>query len=263
MVEMASAHRYLSGSTDDEAAWNYQYESMTENAPSAYAVIFPFVVQILGVIIFFLLKHFRIPIPYAACIFLLGTFMGAGAAKLQNPNQLAISIFFWNNLHPDVLLLVFLPGLLFRDAIEVNINLFVVSMNQIFLLAYPMVLMGTGLVAAIVIYILPYAWNWSLSLTLGAILSSTDPIAVAAVLKEAGAPPRLQMHISGESLLNDGSAVRASAAMTVMELRLFHHLRLTQMYRPLFLSVRLLPPVFANLLVADRGGRARNGGRRL
>ena len=34
-----------------------------------------------------------------------------------------------------------------------------------------------------------------------------DPIAVAAVLKSAGASPRLVMHITGESLLNDGSSV--------------------------------------------------------
>ena len=34
-----------------------------------------------------------------------------------------------------------------------------------------------------------------------------DPIAVAAVLKTAGASPRLVMHITGESLLNDGSSV--------------------------------------------------------
>ena len=36
---------------------------------------------------------------------------------------------------------------------------------------------------------------------------STDPIAVAAVLKTSGASPRLVMHITGESLLNDGSSV--------------------------------------------------------
>ena len=44
-------------------------------------------------------------------------------------------------------------------------------------------------------------------MTLGAILSGTDPIAVSGLLSSLGAPPRLQMHISGESLLNDGAAV--------------------------------------------------------
>ena len=36
---------------------------------------------------------------------------------------------------------------------------------------------------------------------------SPDPVAVVAVLRELGAPPRLSMLVEGESLLNDGSAV--------------------------------------------------------
>ena len=41
----------------------------------------------------------------------------------------------------------------------------------------------------------------------GAILSGTDPVAVAGLLNALGAPPRLRMHVAGESLLNDGSTV--------------------------------------------------------
>ena len=44
----------------------------------------------------------------------------------------------------------------------------------------------------------------------GAILSATDPVAVSALLNKVGAPPRLKIHISGESLLNDGSAIGES-----------------------------------------------------
>lgn len=44
------------------------------------------------------------------------------------------------------------------------------------------------------------------AMTIGAILSATDPVAVSALLNEVGAPPRLKTHIAGESLLNDGAA---------------------------------------------------------
>ena len=44
-------------------------------------------------------------------------------------------------------------------------------------------------------------------MTFGSILAATDPVAVAVLLNELGAPPRLKMHVSGESLMNDGSAV--------------------------------------------------------
>ena len=45
------------------------------------------------------------------------------------------------------------------------------------------------------------------SLTLGAILAATDPVAVVAALHELHAPPELSTIIDGESLLNDGTAM--------------------------------------------------------
>ena len=41
----------------------------------------------------------------------------------------------------------------------------------------------------------------------GSILSATDPVAVVALLKSAGASPKLTILIVGESLLNDGTAM--------------------------------------------------------
>ena len=76
-------------------------------------------------------------------------------------------------------------------------------------MAFPMVLAGTTLTAMVGHYILPYGWSWAFSMMFGAILSATDPVAVSALLNEVGAPPRLRIHISGESLLNDGSAIGA------------------------------------------------------
>jgi len=191
----------------------YVRETLDEYATPLYAVLFPFFVLLLGVVVFFLLKrfgHLRFvpPVPYAACMFLLGMIMGVGVMLTQTRDQLSLSILQWATIDPDVLLAVFLPGLIFREAIEVNFDLFAVSFWQMMILAYPMVLVQTGLIALVGTYVLPFqGWTLSVSATLGAILSSTDPAAVAAVLKEAGAPPRLKMHIGGESMLNDGSAV--------------------------------------------------------
>jgi len=70
-----------------------------------------------------------------------------------------------------------------------------------------MVLLGMYLTAAVCYHILPYDWSLNLCLTAGSILSATDPVAVAALLEQVGAPPRLKVHIAGEALLNDGSAI--------------------------------------------------------
>lgn len=46
------------------------------------------------------------------------------------------------------------------------------------LLAGPGVFIGTLLLAAFAVYVLPYGWDWPTGITFGAILSATDPVAV-------------------------------------------------------------------------------------
>jgi NhaP-type Na+/H+ or K+/H+ antiporter len=170
------------------------------------AILYPWIVQLLGCVTLFLLTRFNIPIPYAAIMFILGAFMGAGSSLMTTTHVLSRSIAQWTNIDSSLLLLIFLPGLIFKDAVTIPIHLFLVAMIQIWILAFPMVLVGTALTALVGYYVLPYGWPLAAAATLGAILASTDPIAVSSVLKTAGASPRLVMHISGESLLNDGSS---------------------------------------------------------
>ena len=153
---------------------------LLEDANPSYAVAFPWVVVILGVVTFFVLTRYELPIPYAACMFVIGTCMGLLAVDsvrkadaIESIDQLTVSIVQWSNINSSILLLVFLPGLIFRDAIEVDFNIFMVALPQILMLAFPMVLMGTGLTALVGYYIIPYNWPISLAATLGAILAST------------------------------------------------------------------------------------------
>ena len=98
-----------------------------------------------------------------------------------------------------------------RPTRTVNFNLFYKALSQLLILAFPLVLVGAAMTAGVGKYVLVYAnnsdWPLSLWMVLGSILASTDPISVGSVLKKAKAPPRLQMHIGGESLINDGSAL--------------------------------------------------------
>jgi hypothetical protein len=171
------------------------------------AILFPWFVQLLGSCVVFILTNYNIGFPFAAAMFILGAMMGAGVSYVGGDNPLAESIKQWANIDSQLLLLIFLPGLIFKDAVEFNLNMFMVGLPQILLLAFPMVLIGTVMTAAVCVYMLPYGWPVSAAATLGAILASTDPIAVGSVLKTSGASPRLVLHISGESLLNDGSAI--------------------------------------------------------
>jgi len=52
---------------------------------------------------------------------------------------------------------------------------------------------------------LPLPWIWCL--LFGALISPTDPVAVVAVMKQAGAAPSVETIVSSESLFNDGVGV--------------------------------------------------------
>ena len=165
--------------------------------------------EVLGVLTVYVLTRYCRALPYTAVMFVIGALMGLAVVKNENmrADTLQESIIQWSRIDGELLLLVFLPGLLFVDAFAVNFHLFQASFWQLLIMAFPMVLAGTVLTALVGYYVFPYDWSFNLAMTFGSILAATDPVAVSALLNEVGAPPRLKMHVSGESMLNDGSAV--------------------------------------------------------
>jgi heme O synthase-like polyprenyltransferase len=89
-------------------------EGELESEP-VHAILFPWFMQALGLVAFFLITRYAKFLPYTAVIFVLGTFIGAGTARLQGHNQLADSVVnYWVNIDSEVLLNVFLPGLIMK-----------------------------------------------------------------------------------------------------------------------------------------------------
>ncbi len=108
-------------------------------------------------------------------------------------------------LTPDLILIVFLPLLLFEGAYNVSAKRLRDNVLPISLLAGPGVLLAMLITGAIVHLLLGLAWGPSL--LFGALISSTDPIAVVSLFRELGAPKRLALLVEGESLFNDGAAI--------------------------------------------------------
>ncbi|KAL7519475.1 hypothetical protein ACHAWX_004231 [Stephanocyclus meneghinianus] len=180
--------------------------SYTANELAPYAILFPWFVQIIAVFIYYVITRYLQSLPYTALVFLLGFTIGY-ATTGYGDNAISDSAALWLTINGQVILLVFLPGLIFLDSYTINVHLFFQCFWQLINFAFPMVLGGTALTAVFAKYVLPYNWSWNLCMIFGAILSGTDPVAVSGLLKTLGAPPRLSMHVSGESLLNDGSTV--------------------------------------------------------
>lgn len=179
----------------------------------AHAVLYPSFIMTIGIVVYYVISRFLHWLPMSAVMFLLGAIMGyvSNTKTLMlpwtNENVIHDTLFAWQDIDSEVLLLVFLPGLIFHDALSQNPHLFAMGFGQLFIFAFPMVLAGTCLTACVAKFIFPFEWSFYLCLTFGSILAATDPVAVAALLEEVGAPARLTTHIAGESLLNDGAAI--------------------------------------------------------
>ena len=109
-----------------------------------------------------------------------------------------------------VLLDIMLSYLLFAGALHTNFEQLKVQRWPVFVFATAGVLVSTFLVGTFMFYIMQLVGldiNFIYCLLFGALISPTDPIAVLGILKQAGAPKKLETKIVGESLFNDGVGV--------------------------------------------------------
>ncbi len=106
---------------------------------------------------------------------------------------------------PNLILLVFLPALLFEASWNIDLKELKESWLAILLLSVPGVVISTAVIAVIMHFTV--AMPWAVSFLLGAMLSATDPISVLALFRKLGMNKRLTMILEGESLFNDGTAV--------------------------------------------------------
>lgn len=137
----------------------------------------------------------RLKIPYTVALVVGGLLIDAF--------HLPIAESF--SLTPEIVLILFLPALLFEAGLNINIKYLRENIKPIMLLAVVGVLLAT--------FVTGYAVHWILGLPIfvallfGALISATDPISVIAILKELGVSKRLAVILEGESLLNDGTAI--------------------------------------------------------
>ncbi|MDT0553716.1 cation:proton antiporter [Urechidicola vernalis] len=109
-----------------------------------------------------------------------------------------------------VLLDVMLSFLLFAGALHTSFQQLKVQRKPILAFATLGTITSTFLVGILVYYLLPLLSlevDFIYCLLFGALISPTDPIAVLGILKQVGAPKKLETKIVGESLFNDGVGV--------------------------------------------------------
>jgi Na+/H+ antiporter len=111
-------------------------------------------------------------------------------------------------LDPDLVLLGFLPPLLYSAAFFGDLRALRNDLRAISMTSIGLVLLTTVTVA-IVAHAMIDELSWAAAFALGAIVSPTDPVAATTIMRRLGAPRRIVNLVEGESLVNDASALVA------------------------------------------------------
>ena len=111
-------------------------------------------------------------------------------------------------LNPNVVLVVFLPPLLYGAAFFANLNDIRANLRGITLSSVGLVL-ATMIVVALVAHALIGGLSWAAAFALGAVVSPTDPLAAATIMRRLDVPRRLISAAEGEGLFNDATALVA------------------------------------------------------
>ena len=140
----------------------------------------------------------------------------AGKTKIPTPMLLLIAgilIGFMPampeiEVNPEIIMLLFLPPLLYDAAFNISFPQFKTNLNTIGTLAIGLVFLTTAGIAVLAYYLIP-GMTWPLAFVLGAILSATDAVAAVGVTKGLGLSHKTITILEGESLINDASALVA------------------------------------------------------
>lgn len=106
---------------------------------------------------------------------------------------------------PDIVSLVVLPPLLFAAGEELPWRDLRAVWRPVTALAVGLVLVSAAAVGALALALTPLPVG--MAFVLGAVLASTDPVAVAALARRLSLPPRIQALVQAESLFNDATSL--------------------------------------------------------
>jgi Na+/H+ antiporter len=141
-----------------------------------------------------LARHLSVPYPIMLVLggALFGFVPGVPAVKLD----------------PSVVLVVFLPPLVYGSAFFANLGDFRANLRGVTLSSVGLVLATMAAVAVVAHALIP-GLTWSAAFVLGAVVSPTDPLAGATIMRRLEFPRFLVSAIEAEGLFNDATALVA------------------------------------------------------
>jgi CPA1 family monovalent cation:H+ antiporter len=108
-------------------------------------------------------------------------------------------------LPPQLVLLVFLPPLIYSASVAMSWREFKANLRPIILLSVGCVIFTASAVATATHYLI--GLPWSIGFLLGAIVAPPDVVAPLAIARKLGMPHRILVVLEGEGLANDATAL--------------------------------------------------------
>jgi len=179
-------------------------EDTSEKSTASLVVLFIAGCLVIGGICKEIKKHTGM--PYSPLLVIAGALIGRFSFYL---GDFGISSDFVMTINPHAIIAIFIPTILFESAYNSDAFVFKKEIYQILTIAVLGVLVGALYLGISFNIILGYSAEIPFvgALLIGAILGSTDPVAVVALLKELGTPIKFNLILEGESLLNDGASI--------------------------------------------------------
>lgn len=109
-------------------------------------------------------------------------------------------------IHPELILVLFLPPLLYSASLDSSYLGFRANVSSISLLAVVLVLVTTVVVGFVAHALLP-GLPLASAMVLGAVVAPPDAVAAVSIGRRLGLPRRVMTILTGESLVNDATAL--------------------------------------------------------
>src|SRR5690606_11981799 len=159
----------------------------------------------------------RLRLPYSVLLAIVGMVLGL-IIHVHGWAPSVMSDFLDSLQHFEVssetFLFVFLPILLFETALSMNVRRLLDDIGPILMMAVVAVVVCTLAVGFSLDDVCAY--GLVVCLLLGAIVATTDPVAVVGIFREVGAPKRLTTLVEGEALFNDAASISLYTVLLVM-----------------------------------------------
>lgn len=181
----------------------------TLSYPTYLSYLFIFLTILIGVIVRATMLSTSNCIPYRVIMFSLGGIAGF-CAKTYPSFRPIVSVCYSD---VDILLLTFLPTIIFNTSYNVDAHSFWKSFPQIFIVAVPGALLTAVLVAFMAFYVIETSWNFPTSILFGVVCSPIYPVEVVQMLREMSRGKNMSVLLLGEGLIGDASTMICFTAL--------------------------------------------------